>query len=88
VLSGIIDAIAGERERQGISEADALKYVFDETRRVVVAASKTGQDRFLKSPADFWKPGIAQYRRPNSDFETIDPKQLQRETAINAAFTD
>ena len=73
VLSGIIDAIAGERERQGITEADALKYLFDETRRVVLAASKTGQDRFLKSPADFWKPGIAQYRRPNSDF--VSPNQ-------------
>ena len=73
VLSGIIDAVAGERERQGITEADALKYLFDETRRVVLAASKTGQDRFLKSPADFWKPGIAQYRRPDSDFQVQGP---------------
>ena len=73
VFDGIIDAVAGERKLRGISESEAFRYVFDETKRVVETAKKAGKSQFLKGPADFWKPGIAQYRRPDSDFQAQGP---------------
>lgn len=70
VTHTIIAAVESETNLPGrppMSEVEALRHVYGETRRVVDAYQAVGRTQFIKGPAEFWL--LRQYRLGNDQIQ-------------------